>query len=231
MSTGETPRDDAELLERLVTGELAEDSAEARDAFAQRPALRERLAALRAVAATLDAAAADERATLDEAQHIERAPGHDRVEAALRAARAGESGPGAARRPNSRRGLLLALGSLAAAALVVVGRGLFSADEAAPPVHLGGSGVELLTPLGEVAQYGTFRWRSDFPADTTYHLELRDATEGGDADWKHTTRAMSTTEWTPPDDLELPAKVRWEVEARDSVGGYRGHATGSAELR
>lgn len=142
------PRDDEQLLEAIVAGDLDPDSPAVRERLHADPALAERARALLELASRVGGAGREERAVLREAAALESAPGEDRV-ATVVARELGARG---------RRGRFPWLRAAAAAlvlALAAVGvRSLLR--DAEPDWQFVGSSS--LSPSGEVESFDRFTW-------------------------------------------------------------------------
>lgn len=226
----EAPSDEHEaILQRHLTGELAEDSQELRDLLAERPELRERLADLRGLVGALDSAGAEQRAVLRVASELGVAPGDEHVAGVIEQQRARGRSELAA--PQTRRpGHLVLLAVAAAAALLLalpfVYPRLFPPEEG-QGVMLGASA--LLAPRGDVDDFGEFRWDYDRRPGWYFRVLVRDGTADGDGTEVATSPALETNAWKPADVDDWPREILWELQI-EAPGG-RLHESFQARAR
>lgn len=195
-----------ELLERAFTGELSLDAEELRAESASSPAFRERLETLRATVAWLDAAGAAENEALAAAADAPPDVAFERTLASL-----------ASPRPRRRWAPLL-WPAVAGAAAVLALVWVLSRDTTAPGSGpddgvLLGESLELVAPILPHSDFGTFSWRADLPAGTTYRIEIRAVDAARTL--LHEERGLEGTTWQPTSEqlTAWPNEIRWEVEA------------------
>lgn len=216
-------------LERVVVGDVPEDGAEVRAWREECPACAGELDGLTRLARILDRLGGEEREdvplSIAGAGEPSAVSEEDELRAAierLAEARAGASG-------GTRRSWFRPL--VLAAAVVIIGIGM-RAYLATDGDGAGPSGVRLgqgfpMTPAGEVAEPGTFRWEHPLPAAGSFRLRVLDQ----DGVEVLVVPGLTTPAWTPDEATRgrLPTRFTWEVAAlsatRDPVAVDRREVT------
>jgi hypothetical protein len=205
---------DAELLRKVIEGQLEADSAGARALFERRPEWRELAAACRDVGAELPAALAD---ASEEDRRL--------VAECLAAARRRPPGGEPRRRPGGRRFFGLLIGLAAAALLAMLVRAWFQGEPLPKPdgTLLGPeSGLDCLSPGESVPEFDSFAWSFDERLAPKGYFVLTVFVWSADG-----ARGPKLYEQrTRAERLEVPAEVRaswpqsilWRVEVVDSNG-------------
>lgn len=205
-----------ELLIAVLSGEHDPATEEFRRLLATCPTCRERWERVRATAARVSQVGQEERRALEQALDGPPAPGEERIQSVLthlaRAER--HASPRAPRWIPwlAAAGLLAALGAWWYAS---PGRG---GDEQEPDIPLGDvtEGLRLVGPVGKVDAFDLFRWAYD-GADATFLLTIFAESEAGERGPRlHEIPCGGDTEWKP--DIELPARIQWEVVLLDGFG-------------
>lgn len=158
------------LLERILVGDLPRTTAEARAVLDHCQACRESLAELDRLQRQLDAVGADERAGVAQTASANLDPASERRVRDFVVARA------QAQRKTSHRGRKFAL-ALAASLCALVAYGVLRPVPPTPLVDVTLGGIltvpEGISPIGEVADFGSFQWRGPLlAADESYTLRI-----------------------------------------------------------
>ncbi len=202
--TREWSERDDELLEQLLTGDLAPDDPVATAAFAENPELRRQFDELQAVQGELD-----ESAAADEEDERPREPAADLLRRNLHHVPATSSG-------SSPRRVWL---GVAAAAVVLIGLSLAfgewgSTPKSAEELYLNLS-VGELHPSDEY-DGGPFVWKLDVPLGGRIELSIYDPKR--EQRLAHATLEPTDTSWTP-DSAQLAdflPKMIWELVVYDA---------------
>ena len=203
------------VLEAVVVGDLAEDSAEARAVLEGCAPCRAKLAELRAVTGLIDDEVAQMRDVFAESATVVDAPGADRVHATI----AGQTGGGTITpmtRPIGRRAF-----AAAAALLVVAGAAFFVgkyAGDEGPDSVLGIHSLECVFPRGEVDAVGYFEWAGELPDGEFFVIEFYD--DAGDTDVAPLKKIeyLTETRWEVRDPLPW-SRFQWRVVTTNDLGG------------
>lgn len=233
---GHTHPDDPEprrLLAAVAAGELDPRSDSVRELLDRCPGCREELREMLQITKTLDRAGTLEKKRLssslgDPANPVDRAW----VETTLRS-----KGLLPKPRPEPasrlRRLLLSRRGTLIAAALLLVSIWIiqpFPRESNSPAIEpnpaspfpgsapLLGGDLQLLDPVGEVSEWGRFRWSQDLPKGGWFVITVYEA-EGNSPRILAGPETRIEGEWQPTSEetAAWPNSIRWEVQAFDAT--------------
>jgi len=208
-----------ELLQRLATGELSPADEPAAAELANSTELRERWVALQKLQAALGVAGSERREILEEPSGTDEAELEqaimDRAQSIFVPSVLPTVAPAQPTRP-------VRVFPIAIAAALMLGFGLWLSSQSGPatqrdpivPSVLGES-LELLRPVGAVTRYDEFRWHHELEPGYHFELILWDE-ETGEELWS-SPRTQSTS-FTPPPELNLPDRLRWQVWILDAQG-------------
>ena len=204
-----------ELLQRLATGELSPNEEPAASELNNSAELRERWAALQKLQAALGVAGNERRETLDKPSGTDAVELEQAIMERARSIFVPNAAPSEPTQP-------IKLFPIGIAAALMLGFGLWLSSQSGPitqpdpiiPSVLGES-LELLSPVGAVKRYDEFRWHYELEPGFNFELILWDEATGEEL-W--TSPRTQATSITPPPDLTLPARLRWQVWILDPQG-------------
>lgn len=200
-----------ELLERLLTGELDPQGAEARTALEADAELRERYEAARGTLDLLEAAGEDRRSLADDVRAAGAVPGEEHVDAFVRARTALRP------RTSPRWRHVLA----AAVAILIVAFVVTTELWHGPTTHLDtppddgrtlGGTIHDLEPAGEVKEYDRFTWTGELSPGGYWVVTVR-AADG--SDFEIESAHLTEPVWEPADTASWPDAIEWTVVAYD----------------
>jgi hypothetical protein len=134
-----------------------------------------------------------------------------------------------ARRRRSRW-LVAGLAAAALVALLQVARRSPGDGPPAREVQLSPHGVELVTPLGEVAGFGTFRWKDGDGAAASYRVGVSAFRDGAWIDVLEQVVEATELAVDEPVWRAWPARIEWRVDSRDRSGRVTASAAAEAWL-
>lgn len=181
-----------DILERLLAGEVDLDAPEVSAAAAKNPALRAEIERMRAAAAHLRALGRQRREVIEEAATLRDVPGEEHVARII-----------GQRRHRLRSPLLLALAACVLVGAALAWKGWTSASTSSHD-YLGPASM---SPQGEVAEYGEFRWTHG-GAGCAYVVTVFDVT----GKQLGSSGRIREQRWTPT--FELPPQIEWQLEVK-----------------
>ncbi len=210
-----TTHDD--LLEKLATGELSPSEEPALSLLAESESLRARWSALEKLQSALGATASEQRTLIERDSAPTDAAFEEAVLARARAVFRTGSTPVPAIRPVPALRI-----AVAAALLLGFGLWLSSLPARLPSAELSrpftlGAPLVLISPVGAVERYDEFRWQYTLKPGLHFEVSIWDEETGREL-W--TSPRLHTPNFSPPSELELPARLRWEVWVLDDQGGH-----------
>lgn len=241
MSFSEKETVQERLFERIVVGELGEDSREAAALFVDRPDLKARLQRMRRITSSLDTMAKDEEHAIETLAAETSRPGDarlaDRMRDLLESGGTGDISPAAAGDISKPRRWAMPLAA-AAALLLAAGAaqvsGLFSGlsgepssqDPTAPEeetIFLSGEGGEevALSPSGDSAAFEKFTWSGHLESGESWQVLVYDGGEEASFEPRLRSQRLYKNEWAPNSDQidSMAVEIRWEVQRIPASGG------------
>ncbi len=207
-----------EMLQQMLAGDLAPDSARSRALLERCPECSQRWRELEGVVASIDSADRERREVLAEAAHVRSAPGSDQVASTLREQRLRSFASPA----SPRRSVAPWQVSLLAAALLVAGffvaRALFPAKSHTDEVMMGENAIHFDEEYARIDARTVIRWRRPPSDKGPFIIQVRGRIPGGATYSKELK--VSRAEWTPGTELlnEMPGIVLVQVFATDASG-------------
>lgn len=209
-------------LTRLVSGELSLDDPTVRELQRTCEPCRVEIEELRDMAETLDELAREDRARLERAQREASASDEALVQRAMDELWRAESASSGGERPWALRLVPLVAAAAAAIVLLLVVQNALTPDERDVPAQWLNHSTELVAPVLEVDEFGTFEWRIEGSRLRSFGLRIYNVREAGGSELDPAVQVtgLKGSSYTLSDAERalLGRSIYWEVEQSGADG-------------